>query len=261
MHALGDDVAGGDVLHHARRAAALGVDQEVRARVRGARGFDVGRADAGVDVALAVPDVHAPAELLLDVGAEPHVGAEQDLGVRAVRLVDVAHDVDGVGRGAAVVGQRLDLGGRVDVHHDDALRVLRAPVGELLGVDRGGQRAAGVEVGDQHGLLGAQDRGGLGHEVHAAEDDRLAARRRPPGARARASRRRSRRRPGPRAPGSCARGSPRRARRPARAPRPAARRSPRPRASSRRRGHRQGGRHRQVHGAARQQRGGSRCRR
>ena len=27
----------------------------------------------------------------------------------------------------------------------------------------------GVEVGDQHGLLGAQDRGRLGHEVHAAE--------------------------------------------------------------------------------------------
>ena len=37
---------GGDVLHHARRAAALGVDQEVRARVGGARGLDVGGADA-----------------------------------------------------------------------------------------------------------------------------------------------------------------------------------------------------------------------
>ena len=126
----------------------------------------------GVDVALAVPHVHAPAELLLDVGAEPHVGAEQDLGVLAVGLVDVAHDVDRVGRGAAVVGQRLDLGGRVDVHHDDPVRVLRAPGGELVGVDRGRQRAAGVEVGDQHRLLGAQDRGRLGHEVHAAEDDR-----------------------------------------------------------------------------------------
>ncbi len=99
------------------------MDQEVRAGVRGAGRLDVRRADAGVDVALAVPDVHAPAELLLDVGAEPHVGAEQDLGVGAVGLVDVAHDLDGVGRGAAVVGQRLDLGGRVDVHHDDPLRV------------------------------------------------------------------------------------------------------------------------------------------
>ena len=40
--------------------------------------------DAGVDVALAVPHVHLAAGLLLDVGAEEHVRAEQDLGVRAV---------------------------------------------------------------------------------------------------------------------------------------------------------------------------------
>ena len=55
-----DDVARGDVLHDARRAAALGVDQEVRSWMRGACGLDVGRADAGVHVALAVPHVHAP---------------------------------------------------------------------------------------------------------------------------------------------------------------------------------------------------------
>ena len=60
---------------------------------------------------------------LLDVGAEQHVGAEQDLGVGAVGVVDVAHDVDRVGGGAAVVGERLDLGGGVDVHHDHAPRV------------------------------------------------------------------------------------------------------------------------------------------
>ena len=58
VHALAGHVAGGDVLHHARRAAALGVDQEVGVGVRGARGFDVGGADAGVHVALAVPHVH-----------------------------------------------------------------------------------------------------------------------------------------------------------------------------------------------------------
>ena len=83
------------------------------------------------------------------------------------------------------------------------------PVAQLLGGDRVGQRAAGVEIGDQHALVRAQDRGGLGHEVHAAEDDRVGVGRRPPAGRGRASRRRSRRRPGSRAAGSCGRGSPR----------------------------------------------------
>ena len=44
VHALGVDVAGGDVLHDAGRAAALGVDQEVGAGVRGAH---VGRCPTG----------------------------------------------------------------------------------------------------------------------------------------------------------------------------------------------------------------------
>ena len=61
VHALGRDVAGGDVLHDRRRAAALRVDQEVGARVRGAHLGDVARADPGVDVALAVPHVHRAA--------------------------------------------------------------------------------------------------------------------------------------------------------------------------------------------------------
>ena len=52
--------------------------------VRVADGGDVGGADAGVHVALAVPDVHAPPGHALHVGAQPHVGAEQDLHVVAV---------------------------------------------------------------------------------------------------------------------------------------------------------------------------------
>ena len=89
MHALGVDVAGGDVLHRLGRAAALGVDQELGLGMLGAGLGDVVRADAGVDVALAVPDVEAVAALgileqaglALDEGAQPHVGAEEDLGV------------------------------------------------------------------------------------------------------------------------------------------------------------------------------------
>jgi hypothetical protein len=108
------------------------VDQEIRSRVFRARGLDVRGADAGVDVTLAIPHVHAPAELLLDVCPQPHVRAEQDLRVVSVRVVDVAHDLDRVGRGAAVVGQRLDLRGRVHIHHHHALRELRAPGRELF---------------------------------------------------------------------------------------------------------------------------------
>ena len=83
------------------------------------------------------------------------------------------HDLDRVRGGAAVVGLRLHLGGGVDVHDDDRAGVLGLPRAQLVGGDRVGQRAAGVEVGQQHGLLGAQDRGGLGHEVDAAEGDHV----------------------------------------------------------------------------------------
>ena len=167
------------------------------------------------------------AGLARDVRAEPHVGAEQDLGVVAVLAEDVLHDLDRVRRRAAVVGLGLHLGGGVDVHHHDRARVLRLPGAQLVGGDRVGQRAAGVEVRDQHRLVGREDRGGLRHEVDAAEHDRVGAglgrlAREPE----RVARRRARR-PAPRAAGSCARGSRRCAARPARAPPPASRRCPR----------------------------------
>ena len=83
------DFAGGDVLHRLGRAAALGVDQELGLGMFGAGAGDVLRADAGVHVALAVPDVEAGAALgiavqaglALDEGTQPHVGAEEDLGL------------------------------------------------------------------------------------------------------------------------------------------------------------------------------------
>ena len=56
------------------------------------------------------PAALSEAELVLDVGAEEHVRAEEDLGVLAAGLVDVADDSHRVGGGAAVIGERLDLG-------------------------------------------------------------------------------------------------------------------------------------------------------
>ena len=51
--------------------------------------------------------------------------------------------------------------------------MLGLPRAQLVGGDRVGQRAAGVEVGDQDALVGRQDRRGLGHEVDAAEHDHV----------------------------------------------------------------------------------------
>src|SRR5680860_1483524 len=137
---------------------------------------DVVGPDAGVDVALAGPDVHRVAGLALDVGAQPDVRAEEDLRLGAVLAEDVLDHLDRVGGGAAVVGLRLDLGRGVDVHDDDRVgAVARLPVAQLARGDRVGERAAGVEVGDQDRLLRREDRGRLGHEVDAAEGDRRGA--------------------------------------------------------------------------------------
>ena len=149
------------------------MDQEVGARVRGPYRGDVIGPDSRMDVAFAVPDVNRAPDRLLDVGAEEHVRAEQDLDVVAVLAEDVIDDRDRVRRRAAVVGLGLDLGGRVDVHDDDRAGVARLPLAQLGRRDRIGQRAAGIQIRDQDALVGAQDGSGLGHEVHAAEDDRL----------------------------------------------------------------------------------------
>ena len=85
------------------------MDQEVRARVGGPNRADVGRPDPGVHVTFTVPHVHRAADRLLDIRAEEHVRAEQDLGVVAVLAVDVLDDADRVGGGAAVVGLGLDV--------------------------------------------------------------------------------------------------------------------------------------------------------
>ncbi len=181
VDALGIDVAGGDVLHRLGGAAALGVDQELGLGVLGPGLGDVAGADAGVDVALAVPDVEAGAPLgivvqaglALDEGAQPHVRPEEDLRLRPVLGPDVLDHLDRVGGGAAVVGLGLHLGRGVDVHDHQRPGVLGLPGAQLVGVDRVGKRATGVEVGDQDGLLGREDRGRLGHEVDAAEGDRV----------------------------------------------------------------------------------------
>ena len=57
--------------------------------------------------------------------------------------------------------------------------MLGAPPAHIGGLDRVGEGAARAGVGNEHALRRIRDRGGLGHEVHAAHDDhrRVALRR------------------------------------------------------------------------------------
>src|ERR1700716_4049868 len=101
-------------------------------------GVDVIGFDAGVHVALPHPDVHLAAGDALQVGAQEHVGEEEDLLV----LGDASDDLLGVAAGAAVVGFGLDLGAAVDVANHGGAGVLGLPLAQLVGGDRLGEAAA-----------------------------------------------------------------------------------------------------------------------
>jgi hypothetical protein len=68
----------------------------------------------------------------------------------------------------------LHLGAGVHVRDDGRAGVLRLPRAELVGVDRSGERAAGLEARQQNRLVGDKACR-LGHEVDPAEDDRRRA--------------------------------------------------------------------------------------
>ena len=136
--------------------------------------------------------VGAVAELEAGVAAEVLVGEEQDLvaagagpgssGPRAqvstARALDEVHTTP-----PWRADERLQRGRRVHVgdrDHPVDVGDLGQGLPRLLDrVDVGhvGHRAAGVEVGQDHLLVGAgEDVGRLGHEVDAAEDDELGLR-------------------------------------------------------------------------------------
>jgi len=94
----------------------------------------------------------------------------------------------------AVVGLRLHLGARVDVHDDERAGMLGLPGAQFVGGDRIRQqqprRGRGSGTSSRR-----QDGGGLGHEVHRRRDDRGLLGGRGLAGRGPASRRRSGRRP------------------------------------------------------------------
>ena len=132
-----------------------------------------------LDMALAVADVEGGGSVgssqpELRATKEPsQVSGPRGPRCRSALAPDVLNHLDGVRRRAAVVGLGLHLRRRVHVHDHHRAGVLGLPGAELVGGDRLRQRAAGVGVGDQDGLLGRQHRRGLGHEVNAAEGDHL----------------------------------------------------------------------------------------
>ena len=81
------------------------------------------------------------------------------------------HDLERVARGAADIGFRLHGGRRVDVGDDRCAGIALAHQPHIGCSDRIRQRTAGLEIGDQHGLLGIEQLRRLGHEVDAGEHD------------------------------------------------------------------------------------------
>ena len=166
--AIGRQVALPRLPQRGGRAPALRMDEQLGLGLGGRLAAQLGRADPGVHVALAEPDVHVgPAGDPLDVGAQELVGQEQHLPV----LRDGRHDLRRVGRGTAQVGLGLDLGAGVHVRDDRGPGILRLPVPDLLRGDGVGERAAGPGFRDQHGPVRGEDLGRLRHEVDAREHD------------------------------------------------------------------------------------------
>ena len=110
----------------------------------------------------------------LHVGVPGHVVAQVLVGQEdhPVGAQGLDH-LDGVGRGAADVGLRLDVGRGVDVgdHRHTRVALLEQP--HVGAGDRVGQRAPGLQARNQHGLARREDLGGLRHEVDAGEDDHV----------------------------------------------------------------------------------------
>ena len=173
VQSLRPDVAPAHLVDELARAAALRMHQDLGVRVLLARGVERLGADPLVHVALAQPHLDPPVRPHpAHVGAEEEVGEEEDALVRRDGVDHVEH----VAAGAAVVELRLHVGGRVDVAHRDVVRELRLPAPDVLGGHGRRERAAGLEVGQQHPLRGRQNRRGLRHEVDAREDDHLGRR-------------------------------------------------------------------------------------
>src|SRR5581483_61685 len=88
--------------------------------------------DARMDVAFAHPNVHRSTGDPLEMCSEKHVRAEEDFSI----LWNASDDCFCIAARTTVVRLGLDLSTRVDIRHDDRVRILAFPRTQLVGSDR-----------------------------------------------------------------------------------------------------------------------------
>ena len=88
-------------------------------------------------------------------------------------LRQLPHQINGIAAGADQVALGLHRRRAVDVTHHHVVGMLGPERRELIGWAVIGQGAAGIEIRQHHCLLGAEDLGGLRHEMNTAERDHI----------------------------------------------------------------------------------------
>ena len=132
------------------------MSQDLRPRIGGAQLADVLAGEALVHFAAALPGDDADIGLAGDIAGEELVG-DQDHLAHAPGLGRLLHHLHGVGGGAADVGLGLHLGAGVHIGDDRQARVARLDQAHIGGGDGRGEAAARLKIGDQHGLVRAED--------------------------------------------------------------------------------------------------------
>ena len=150
--------------HHLGRAFWMGEHHD--SGMAGAKLADVLGREAFMHLAVAGPGDDLDPGFGGDVLRQVLVGQHDDL-----RDAEALDDLLRIAGGAADIALSLHGGGRVHVGDDGHARIALAQQTDVGGGDRGGERAAGAGVGDQHALGRVQKLGGLGHEVDAGQDD------------------------------------------------------------------------------------------
>ena len=146
--------------------------QDLGIRIRRPHLGDIGRVEPLVHDAAALPGDDADVGLGRDITGQEFVRDQNDL-VDAPFLRRPLHHLHGIGAGAADVGFGLHIGRGVHIGDHRQARMALFDQPHVSPGDRLGQRTAGLEVRDQHRLVGAEDFRGLGHEMHARLDDDL----------------------------------------------------------------------------------------
>ena len=120
-----------------------------------------------MDDTTSLPEKHLPSGFLHKVFPQIPVWGEENRPI----FGDLTDDLFGIARCANDIAQRLNLGGAVDIRDGDMVRVHFA---ERLKTRSGTplrQRAARVQIRQQHLLSWIQNLRGFSHEMNPREDD------------------------------------------------------------------------------------------